>query len=90
MSAAWDQIIEDAITGKVVTALLDAGYRVEISDQDGGGLFVYAWETAQRPAKFNHWVRITPGNGADALVDHTTSLETVLKPVNDFCKTWMD
>jgi hypothetical protein len=44
MNANWNQLLEDAIIGKVVTALVDEGFRLEMSDQDGGGLFVYAAE----------------------------------------------
>ena len=37
-----NQMVEEAIIGKLVTTLVDEGFRVELSDQDGGGLFVYA------------------------------------------------
>ena len=81
-------IIEDAIIGKVVTALIDEGFRIEASDQDGGGLFIYAAEDGGKKPKdgYNYWVRLVPGNGADVLSDYTTNLETVLKPVNEFAE----
>jgi len=90
MNLNWNQILEDAIVGKLVTALIDESFRVEMSDQDGGGLFVYAWENHEdRPAKFNYWVRLVPGNGADVIVDYTTNLETTLKEVNEFAAGFM-
>ncbi|MFA5897673.1 MAG: hypothetical protein WC829_01040 [Hyphomicrobium sp.] len=86
--ANWTQILEDAIVGKVVTALIDEGFRVEMSDQDGGGLFVYAAEDggAKPDGGFEYWVRLVPGNGADVVVDYTTNLESVMKPINKFVK----
>ncbi len=86
----WNQILEDAIVGKVMMALVDAGYRVEISDQDGGGLYLYAWNTDRRPSEFNHWVRLVPGNGADVLSDYSTNLESVVAPVNAFAARFME
>ena len=44
MAIHWNDILEDAIVGKLVNTLIDDGYRLEMSDQDGGGLFVYAVE----------------------------------------------
>lgn len=83
-----NDIIEDAIVGKLVVALIDEGFRLEMSDQDGGGLFVYAAQDGgEKPEEgYNYWVRIVPGNGADVIVDYTANLETVLKPVNDFAE----
>lgn len=82
----WNQILEDAIIGKVITALVDEGFRLEMSDQDGGGLFVYAApDGGEKPDEgYNYWVRLVLGNGADVISDHTVNLETVLKPVNEF------
>lgn len=86
----WNQILEDAIVGRLVTALVDESFRVEMSDQDGGGLFVYAWENhKKRPANFNYWVRLVPGNGAEVIVDYTTNLEATLKEVNEFAAGFM-
>lgn len=84
----WNQIIEDAIIGKLLVTLVDGGFRVQMSDQDGGGLFVYAAEDGGEMPKggYNYWVRLVAGNGADVISDYTTNLETVLKPVNDFAK----
>lgn len=86
MNLNWNSILEDAIVGKLVATLIDEGFRVEMSDQDGGGLFVYAAEDGgQRPEDgFKYWVRLVPGNGADVLVDFTANLEKIIKPVNDF------
>ena len=90
MAIEWTRIIEDAIIGKLVTTMVEEGYRIELCDQDGGGLFLYAMdandpETARPPeGGYRHWVRLVPGNGPDVIVDHTTNLEKTLKPVNDF------
>lgn len=84
--ADWNQILEDAIVGKLVAALIDGGYRLEVSDQDGGGLFVYAVPDGGKMPKdgFKYWARIVPGNGADVIVDYTTNLEEIIAPVNAF------
>lgn len=88
MAMDWDQLLEDAIVGKLLAALIDDGYRLEICDQDGGGLFVYAAEDGgTRPKEgYNFWVRLSLGNGADVIVDYTTNLEATLKPINDFAE----
>lgn len=85
----WNQILEDAIVGKVIGALVDDGYRIEISDQDGGGLFVYAMPDGGKMPKdgAKFWVRLVLGNGADVIVDYTTNLEATIKPINDFVAT---
>lgn len=81
----WNQILEDAIVGKLVTTLVDEGFRVEMSDQDGGGLFVYAVENGGKMPKggFNYWVKLVPGNGADVISDFTINLTEIIKPAND-------
>lgn len=89
MNLNWNQILEDAIVGKLIATLVDESFRVEISDQDGGGLFVYAYDGDRRPAKFDHWVRLVPGNGPDVIVDYTTNLEDTLKSVNAFASGFM-
>jgi hypothetical protein len=87
----WNQLLEDAIVGKLFAALIEDGYRVEASDQDGGGLYLYAYPDAAKPKKpANHWVRLVPGNGADVITDYSTNLERTLKPVNDFAALWME
>lgn len=88
----WNQILEDAIIGKVVTALIDDGYRVQLSDQDGGGLFVYAIADGGQEIPeggYKHWVRLVLGNGADVIVDYTTNLEDTLKEANAFAAEYM-
>lgn len=89
MMEDWTQILEDAIVGKVVSALIDDGYRVEMCDQDGGGLFVYAASLEENDGRkprggFRYWVKLIPGNGADVISDYSTNLENALKPVNEF------
>lgn len=88
----WNQILEDAIVGKLIAALVDAGYRIEISDQDGGGLFVYAAADGGKKPRdgYKFWARIQPGNGADVIVDYTTNLESVLAPINAFAHQFQE
>ena len=85
-----NQWVEDAIIGKVITTLVEEGFRLEISDQDGGGLFVYAAaDGGEKPEDgYNYWVRLVPGNGADVIVDYTTNLEATIKPVSEFAATF--
>jgi len=85
----WNQILEDAILGKVISCLLDHGFRVVVSDQDGGGLHVYGMADngfMGAADKADCFVKCVPGNGADFISDYSTSLEKVIKPANDFCK----
>lgn len=81
-----NDLVEDAIIGKLVTALVDEAFRIEMSDLDGGGLFVYAAPDGGHKLEdgYHYWVRLVPGNGADVIVDYTTNLEATIKPVNDF------
>lgn len=83
---SMNEMVESAIIGKLLIALVDEGFRVEISDQDGGGLFVYAAADGGSKPKsgYNYWIRLVPGNGSDVIVDYTTNLETTIKPINDF------
>ena len=82
------QLLEDAILGKIVNALVTNGFRVEVSDQDGGGLYVYAAAGGgQKSADgYDYWVRLVPGNGSNYISDYSTNLESVLKPVNAFAE----
>ncbi len=86
----WNDIFEAAMLGKVVEALLNADYRVVVSDQDGhgdGALWVYGiadnGERAPRDG-YAYWVKCIPGNGAYFISDYTTNLEATLAPVNAF------
>lgn len=92
MNASWTRLLEDAIVGKVVTSLIDEGFRVEVSDQDGGGLFVYAAPDGGNKPKtgYDYWVRLVPGNGTDVIVDYTTNLEAVIKPANDLAAQFQE
>lgn len=88
----WQDILEQAIIGKLVAAFIDDGWRVELSDQDGGGLFLYAVPDAgDKPNDgYKYWVRLVLGNGADVISDYTTNLERLLEPVNKFAAEWQD
>lgn len=82
------QLIEDAILGKIIAAMLDAGYRIEISDQDGGGLMIYgSADDADKLAGYAYWVRLTPGNGVGIIADYSMNLDPVLAPVNAFAQS---
>lgn len=72
-----------AILGRLTQALLDDGYRVIVSDQDGGGLFVYASpDNGDGNGPFDFWVRLeTANDGADFISDYTTNLNAILEPV---------
>lgn len=76
--------MEALIVGTVISCLLNEGFRIEISDTDGGGTYLYAAENGGHKPRdgYKFWVRFTPGNGADVLMDYTTNLETIIKPAN--------
>jgi hypothetical protein len=84
--------LEALALGKVVLALMDADYRVEVSDKDSGDgvVWVYAFEGDLRPEKFSHYVKFMPGNTADCIVDYTTNLEEVLEPINTWLAAYQD
>ena len=75
-------LTENVILGALISALLDADYRVQLSDQDGGGLYAYVWsaDSQQTPDGFDSWVRMTPGNEY-LITDYTTDLEPVMVKV---------
>lgn len=85
----WAQIIRDAVFAKVIDALIEDGFRLEISNQDGGGLFIYAAEDGgEKPEDgYEFWVKIVPANGPATLIsDYTTNLESTLKDVLAFAE----
>lgn len=86
------KMLESAIIGAAIMALINNGFRVEVSDRDGGGLFIYAApDGGARPqGGYAHWILLVPGNGADVISDYSINLETVLQPVNDFAARWAD
>jgi hypothetical protein len=80
-----------AIIGRIVLDMIDEGYRVQMSDQDGGGLFLYAMPDAEDfPAQqraVNHWIRLQPeNNGADIISDYSTNLESIIDPIAKWCE----
>lgn len=72
------------IMGSVVMDLIDAGYRVAVCDQAGGGLRVYAVpDGGHMPDDGGPcWVKFSQGNtNLDEIIsDYTTNLEDVLAP----------
>lgn len=79
-------LTQHAILGRLVFELLDNGYRVIVSDQDGGGLYVYASpDNGDGNGPFDFWVRLDIDNtGADFIVDYSANLNTVIEPVDAF------
>ena len=86
---AWNQILEDAIIGKLITTLIDNNFKVEVGYY-AVGLFVYAAEDGDSEPKdgYKYWIMLVPGNGCDVISDYTTNLEAIIKPVNDFAATF--
>jgi len=88
MTIDWNKIIEDAIIGKLVTELTERGFRVALSDQDGGGLYLYAMpDNGEFPLgsrEIAHWVRLVQGNGSSVISDYSLTLEQDIKAVNEF------
>lgn len=80
-------LFANAVIGMIVTKLLDAGFRVEVSDQDGGGLFIYAQPHGEEITKpCDYWVALHLDNDpCDIVNDYSVNLEKVLAPVNSFC-----
>lgn len=88
----WEQILEDVVIGKLVSTLIDEGFRIEISNQDGGGLFIYGVpDNGEKPETgFDYWAHLVPGNGPDIIVDYSLNLDTMMKPVNEFTSQFID
>jgi hypothetical protein len=83
------KLIKNSIIGELVLALTNDGYRVELCDQDGGGLFLYAApDSGFKPEDgWEYWVRLTPGNDVYLITDYSINLEDVLAPVFEYAKT---
>jgi hypothetical protein len=90
VNMTWESILENAIIGATVTALVEDGFRLELSDQDGGGFHIYAApDGGEKPCNgYKYWVKLVLGNGADVIVDYTTNLEATLAPVNKFAQSF--
>lgn len=91
----WQQIPQCVVLGALIEAFLDEGYRVEISDQDGGGLHVYAMpDGAEMPKQgtgeyCKAWVKLEPANGArDFISDYSTNLEALIAPVQKVAESF--
>lgn len=93
MSDKFNQMLEAAILGKLVECLLDAGMRVTVSDQDGGGLHVYGVADNGEMAPeggYEFWVKCVPGNGADFISDYAVKTEPHIKGALDLADLWRD
>lgn len=74
-------LIEAAITGKMIEALLDAGYHVAVEDI-GHERWLYATMNKNRPrGGYRYWVKLVPGNGANLISDYTVNLESIVDPI---------
>ena len=82
-------LVQHIIIGRLVQSLLDDGYRVVISDQDGGGLFVYAVpDNGDKTSGYDYWVRMEPANAeVDFIVDYSTNLTGLVEPLTAFIET---
>lgn len=84
-----NQLIREAVIGRLVMALVEEGYRVELSDQDGGGLHLYAAPDGGQIAdgECRRWIKLVPDNAPEAIFsDWSTARgwEKTFKPVMDF------
>ena len=80
-------LVEDAILGRIVHELaVRRGFRVEICDQDGGGLYLYAVpDGGEKPTDgYEFWIKLVPGNGTDYISDYSANLESALIQTNRF------
>lgn len=84
MSIDIGDTLEDAVIGKTIRCLLEDGYRIEMSDLDGGGLYLYAAPDGTDIKEPQHWVKFVRGNGADVISDYSKNLEQVIKEANEF------
>ena len=84
-----ERLTERAIVGALVMELINNGFRVEMCDQDGGGLHVYAVpDGGQKPTDgYDYWIILVPGNGTDVISDYSVNFETILAPVFKFVET---
>lgn len=88
-----DQLLEDAILGRVVGSMLDNRFRVVVSDQDGGGLYVYGIpDNGEKPPEdgYSFWVVLVPGNGIDMISDYSVNLQKIISPALELCKEYDD
>lgn len=83
----WNELLEHMILGRIVTAMMDAGYRVVTSIEDAPDyLYVYGIKDNRENKPrggYTHWVKCVPGNGSDFISDYTTNLESVLQPISE-------
>jgi len=81
--------IERQIIGELISNLVENGFRIEISDQDGGGLFVYAapYDEVKPDDGYKYWVRLVEGNGCDIIVDYSTCTKQYIEGALDLADT---
>lgn len=86
-----NQLVEDAILGRLITTMIDDGFRIEISDQDGGGLYLYAVADGgfKPETGYEYWIRLNLGAGPTSVIaDYSTNLEATISSVNDFAASF--
>lgn len=79
------KITDSIIIGAAVLALVDESYRVELSDQDGGGIYLYAAPNGGQIPETDaeYWISFVTDNDSaiDVIADYSVNLESVLAPV---------
>ena len=87
-----DTQAERLIVGELVLSLTEQGFRVELCDQDGGGLFLYAVpDGGFKPDNgYEYWVLLVPGNGTSVISDYSVNLQSALVAVNKLADTLDD
>ena len=84
------ETIENILVGKAISDLLNEGFQAHVEHHEDGYTWVYASEDGRMPrGGYKYWIKFMAGNGADALVDYTTNLEDILKPVNALAASMM-
>lgn len=93
MKYNWRKILIDSALGRLIGTLIEDGFRVELSDQDGGGLYLYAYPDNGNCPKTGaeYWIRLEPSNSPESfIVDYTTNLESVIRSVFDFAESFVN
>lgn len=86
------RLLCNAVIGALVLNAIEEGYRVELSNQDGNGLHLYAVPDngERKPGElFDFWVRLQPENDtmADIIIDFSTQtawVEYVVAPAQEY------
>lgn len=82
------KLYEQSIVGELVLTLIEQKFRIEICDQDGGGLYLYAEpDGGHMPAEgWKYWVRLIEGNGTDVIVNFSVNIEKYIHSALELSK----